>query len=344
MALEQGTGTGGRSQSSRGGRPRSRPPTPRRRLPPRPSAPRTPRPSKREKLRRNESLLDIAERYDIPVESITAANPGLNVPAPGVVVNVPLVSLTGDTARRDTPVVSYTGQGNVPTTVPPLPAGGGLNITPTLNRLTAPVRNYVQNLLGQGKVQNFLGQVMSPQQFPGNAPLANPPVLPQGMTQQPVVPGATTVVGDTPVSSTLPVGPPSVPPGGNPVVNTIDELWGGEPWSFYDPESVIAVAEALALKMQEGQFPLMVFPPTQEAWGVSDAELLAAGYEKNEDGIWVRQDVGGLPTTQGYSTGGGGGYRTYGGGGGGGYLYPRAYNSTGYKYAPTGFGLVNWRI
>ena len=136
-------------------------------------------------------------------------------------------------------------------------------------------------------------------------------------------------------------------------------------------------AYTVASGFARGEYPSIVLASDQRALKLSDADLEAAGYQKNEEGNWVRLDVQAMPeVTQEWGGGGGGALqqRGYygggngggGGGGGGGYSvsYP-SYTQTGrggggvsylqpspgagrgpggMNIRPGLFGLVNWRI
>jgi hypothetical protein len=122
------------------------------------------------------------------------------------------------------------------------------------------------------------------------------------------------------------------------------------------------------------EYPTYVLKGDQQALGLSDAELEAAGYFKDPSGNWIKLNTGQVeqPVLTGGYAGGGGGYggggRRYGGGSGGGggygsyrggsaamrpsygtssgYIPPAAQgvSPTGRRMNNAGIGLINWRI
>ena len=133
-------------------------------------------------------------------------------------------------------------------------------------------------------------------------------------------------------------------------------------------------AYVVASGFARGEYPTYVLKGDQQALGLSDAELEAAGYFKDPSGNWIKLNTGQVeqPVLTGGYAGGGGGYgggcRRYGGGGGGGggygsyrggssamrpsygssggYIPPAAQgvSPTGRRMNNAGIGLINWRI
>src|SRR3990167_8657789 len=82
-------------------------------------------------------------------------------------------------------------------------------------------------------------------------------------------------------------------------------------------------AYVVASGFARGEYPTYILKGDQQALGLSDAELEAAGYFKDPSGNWIKLNTGQVeqPVLTGGYAGGGGGYggggRRYGGGGGG---------------------------
>ena len=116
--------------------------------------------------------------------------------------------------------------------------------------------------------------------------------------------------------------------------------FGKERPYYLDPREMKMIEERIVrvgTKMVNGELPYSVTPFDQGALGLTDEELMAAGYFQQMNGTWIAgtQDEG----IGGY---GGGGYGY--GGGGGGYSYPRSSSigSSNARFSP--WGLTMWRI
>ncbi len=166
-----------------------------------------------------------------------------------------------------------------------------------------------------------------------------------------------------------PFAPPTTGPPGGPIFPMGEGGWpdiGG-------PEPIRS--SIIEYYLDNGLLPLIFFREDIARLGITEAELIAAGYVKDQFGDWVRGEMtpaeaemvaeeggggGGYYPRRG---GGGGGGQARAGGGGGGYPYPvypssrgapypqsfvqrgqRGISPTGRNVRPARMGMINWRI
>lgn len=338
------------------------------------------------KVKTGDNWTNIASQFRVDLQTLIRANSGVSQPYAGVYVNIPGGSSQSASTRPPISRVRYRRPGTTPiqdqiSTTSTAPVAGQAGVIGNqyaqqwLNQPTTPTNPFQQPItLGQPTYQpttSFVPQLTPIQQALTTQPVQNVPTqqalayipqsnlaqiqAPQQPVQGPPAPAAGTAWGPGQVSVSTPIGaanlyansPQYYYGGYNPVTQSVNYINNAAPIF----QEITQQVEAL---LESGVIPEFISPQVQYNLGLSDNDMLQAGWVQTPYGQWLPAGGGGYDQEDmpgGGDIGGGigpGDYTQYeplrGRTGYAGQAL-RARGASGYqRNYESGIGAISWRI